>query len=270
MSASAPKVHATAIVENGARIGQGAQIGPYCWVGADVEIGDHVVLHSHVVVAGRTRLGARSTVFPFAVLGHPPQDLKYKGEPSELLIGARCRIREHVTMNPGTRGGEMLTRMGDDCLVMAGVHIAHDCELGSHVILVNHSIIGGHVRIGDYAILGGASAVHQFVRIGAHAIVGGVSAVDSDVIPYGSAMGNRAYIAGLNLVGLRRRGFTRESIHELQKAYRLLFGDEGTHQERLGDVEELFGGNALVSEVLNFVRAESPRPLARPRSDHGP
>ena len=269
MSAREPELHPTAIVEDGARVGAGTRIGPHCWIGAEVEIGDNVVLHSHVVVAGRTRLGADTVVFPFAVLGHPPQDLKYKGEPSQLILGVRCCIREHVTMNPGTRGGGMVTRIGDDCLAMAGAHIAHDCQVGNHVIFVNHAAVGGHVSIGDYAILGGVSAVHQYVRIGAHAMIGAMSAVDSDIIPYGSAMGNRAYLIGLNLIGLRRRGFLRDDVHQLRKAYRLLFGDEGTHQERLGDVDELFGKNPLVAEMVRFVRVGSTRPLARPRAGHG-
>jgi len=265
-----PEIHPTAIIEEGAVIGDGSIIGAFCSIGRNVELGNNCVLHSHVVISGRTKLGNDTIVFPFAVLGHIPQDLKYEGESSELLIGPGCQIREHVTMHPGTKGGGMVTRIGNDCLIMAGAHIAHDCQVGNSVILVNHSALGGHVVIGDYAIIGGLAAVHQFVRIGAHAIVGGMSGVDSDVIPYGSVMGDRAHLAGLNLVGLKRRDFTRDQIHELQKAYRLLFGQEGTFQERLDDVDELFRDNKLVQELVTFARIDSPRSLTRPQSDRGP
>ena len=163
----------------------------------------------------------------------------------------------------------MITRVGDDCLIMVGAHIAHDCQIGNHVILVNNAALGGHVSVGDHAIIGALSGVHQFVRIGAHAMVGGMSAVDSDVIPYGSVIGERARLGGLNLVGLKRRGFSRDDIHELQKAYRLLFGQEGTFQERLDDVDDLFRKNGLVQELVGFVRAESSRSLTQPDSDRG-
>ncbi|MBM3557877.1 MAG: acyl-ACP--UDP-N-acetylglucosamine O-acyltransferase, partial [Alphaproteobacteria bacterium] len=187
-------IHPTAVIENGAKIAEGVEIGPFCHVGARVELGPQVKLKSHVVVAGRTRIGAGTVVFPFASIGHQPQDLKYAGEDSELVVGARCLIREHVTMNPGTKGGGMLTQVGDDCLFMAGAHVAHDCRIGNHVILVNHATLGGHVTIQDYAILGGLSAVHQFARIGKHAMVGGMTGVENDVIPYGSVIGNRAHL----------------------------------------------------------------------------
>jgi len=263
------EVHPTAVVNDGARIGDGAEVGPFCSIGPEVEIGECCALHSHVVLAGRTQLGANSIVYPFAVLGHIPQDLKYEGEHSRLEIGERCRIREHVTIHSGTRGGGMITRVGDDCLIMVGAHIAHDCQIGNHVILVNNAALGGHVSVGDHAIIGALSGVHQFVRIGAHAMVGGMSAVDSDVIPYGSVIGERARLGGLNLVGLKRRGFSRDDIHELQKAYRLLFGQEGTFQERLDDVDDLFRKNGLVQELVGFVRAESSRSLTQPDSDRG-
>ena len=258
-------VHPTAVVAPGARLGAGTRIGPFCRIDAEVEIGPNAILHSHVVVAGRTRIGPNVEIFPFACVGHAPQDLKYSGEQSELVIGARCKIREHVTIHPGTRGGGMLTTIGDDCLIMAGAHVAHDCKVGNHVILVNNCTLGGHVVIGDHAILGGMSGVHQFVRIGAHAMIGGMSAVESDVIPFGTVMGERAHLAGLNLVGLKRRGFEREAIHDLQKAYRMLFGEEGTFQERLADVREEFGGNALVEEVIGFIKAQADRALCQPK-----
>ena len=264
-----PEVHPTAVIEDGARIGPGARVGAFCHIGSEVEIGPNATLHSHVAIAGRTRIGADVQVFPFACIGHAPQDLKYAGEPSVLVIGARCRIREHVTMHPGTQGGGMETRVGDDCLIMAGAHVAHDCKVGDHVILVNSATLGGHVVVGHHAIVGALAGVHQFVRIGAHAMIGGMSAVESDVIPFGTVMGERAHLAGLNLVGLKRRSFSRDAIHELQKAYRLLFGDEGTFQERVADVQKEFGGNDLVDELLEFLCAPSERSICQPKAARG-
>lgn len=260
-------IHPTAIVDRKARLGAGVKIGAYCIVDGDVELGDNVELVSHVVVVGRTRMGSDTIVYPFASIGHRPQDMKYRGEPSTLEIGARNVIREHVTMNPGTEGGGMVTRVGDDCLFMVASHVAHDCQLGDHVVMANNATLGGHVSVGSWAILGGLAAVHQFVRIGRHAIVGGMSGVEHDVIPYGSVMGDRARLAGLNLVGLKRRGFDRETIHDLRRAFRLLFADEGTMAERLSDVAELFNGNEPVMDILNFIQVESARPICQPRAD---
>jgi UDP-N-acetylglucosamine acyltransferase len=259
-------IHPTAIVEPGASIGADVVIGPYCCVGGEAELADRVQLHSHVVVTGRTKVGPDTHIFPFASIGHPPQDLKYKGEPSTLEIGRNNVIREHVTMNPGTEGGGMITRVGDDCLFMVGSHVAHDCRIGNHVIMANNATLGGHVEIGDFAILGGLSAVHQFVRIGRHAMIGGMSGVEQDVIPYGSVMGDRARLSGLNIVGLKRRGFTRENIHALRTAYRLLFAQEGAITERLDDVVEMFEGNETVMEIVAFMRAASSRGVCQPKS----
>ena len=203
----AASIHATAIVEDGARIGEGVTIGPYCAVGPEVEIGDGAVLEAHAVVGGRTRLGPDTHVYPFASVGQRPQDLKYAGEPSELVVGEGTVIREHATLHPGTAGGRMQTRVGAHCMIMVGSHVAHDCRIGDHVILTNNATLGGHVVIDDHAIVGGMSAIHQFVRIGAHAMVGGMTGVENDVIPYGSVVGNRAYLSGLNIIGLKRRGF---------------------------------------------------------------
>jgi UDP-N-acetylglucosamine acyltransferase len=261
------RIHATAIVDRAAKLGKGVVVGPYCSIGAQVELGPGVVLESHVVVAGRTTVGEGTHVFPFASIGHPPQDLKYAGEASELVIGKRNLIRESVTMNPGTKGGGMITRVGDDCLFMANCHVGHDCQIGNHVVLVNSVALGGHIVLGDYAIVGGNSAVHQFVRIGKHAIVGGMTGVEHDVIPYGSVIGNRAHLAGLNLVGLKRRGFGREDIHKLRTAYRLLFAPEGTLQERLEDVAPMFAESALVQEVVDFIREPSQRGVCQPHPD---
>jgi UDP-N-acetylglucosamine acyltransferase len=258
-------IHATAIVEPGARLGENTIVGPYCHVGPHVELGDEVALISHVVVAGRTRIGARSMVYPFAAIGHPPQALKYKGEPSELVIGENCIIREHVTMHPGTAFGNMLTQVGNDCLFMVGVHIAHDCVVGNNVVMANNATLGGHVQVGDFAIFGGLAAVHQFVRIGRHAMIGGMSGVEGDVIPYGSVMGDRARLSGLNIVGLKRRGFSREVIHALRNAYRLLFAQEGTMAERLLDVAELFHDNNPVMDIIEFIKADSSRSICQPK-----
>ncbi len=262
-------VHPSAVVDAAARLGDGVRIGPFCCVGPEVELGDNVTLVSHVVVDGITSIGAGTTVYPFAVLGTPPQDLKYKGERSKLLIGRDNRIREHVTMNPGTEGGGMVTQVGDSCLFMVGAHVAHDCQLGDSIILANNATLAGHVVVGDFAILGGLSAVHQFVRIGHHAMIGGMSGVENDVIPFGLVMGDRARLSGLNLVGLERRGFGREAIQVLRAAYRMLFGPEGTLQERVDEVERSFSENAAVSEVVAFMRTKSSRAVCQPRSGNG-
>ena len=260
-------IHPTAIVEPGANIDDGVIIGPYCIVGADVSLGEGVELVSHIVITGRTEIGPRSRAFPFASIGHRPQDLKYRGEPSRLEIGADTVIREHVTVNPGTEGGGMLTRIGDRCLLMVGVHVAHDCLIGDGVIMANNATLGGHVSIDDFAVLGGMSAVHQFVRIGRHAMIGGMSGVENDVIPYGSVMGNRAYLSGLNIVGLKRRSFSRDVIHDLRKAYRLLFAEEGTMAERLDDVAEEFSGVDPVMDIVEFIRSDSTRAICQPNLD---
>ena len=264
---TAPTIHPTAIVEPGAEIGPGAVVGPFCCVGPHVVLGSRVALRSHVSVDGRTEIGAGTMVYPFASIGHQPQDLKYRGEPSRLVIGVHNVIREHVTMNPGTEGGGMVTRIGDRCLFMVGAHVAHDCRVGDRVILVNNATLAGHVSVDDYAILGGLSAVHQFVRVGRHAMVGGMSGVESDVIPYGSALGNRAHLSGLNVVGLKRRGFSYTTIHEMRKAYRLLFAEEGTMAERLTDVAEEFHGVEPVMEIVDFMRADSSRAICQPAQD---
>lgn len=262
-------IHPTAVIAAGARLGARVTIGPYCVIGPHVELGDDVTLRSHVVVEGHTSIGDGSTVFPFASLGTPPQDLKFKGEPSRLEIGKRNSIREHATMNPGTAGGGMLTRTGDDCLLMIGIHVAHDCQLGNHVIMANNATLGGHVHIGDWAFIGGLAAIHQFVRIGAHAIVGGMSGVENDIIPYGSAFGDRARLRGLNLVGLQRRNFSRDDIHTLRTAYRLMFAQEGTLAERLADVEDLYRDNAVVMEIVEFIRGQSSRSILQPKGPNG-
>ena len=246
-----------------------AAVGPYCVVSAGVTLGENVKLHSHVVVGGNTIVGDGCEIFPFASVGLPPQDKKYQGETSRLEIGRNCTIREHVTINPGTEGGGKLTRIGDDCLLLVGAHVAHDCQIGNSVILVNHATLGGHCRIDDYAILGGLSAVHQFVRIGESGFVGGMSGVENDIIPFGSAIGNRAALGGLNIVGLTRRGFSREAVHQLRRAYRTLFGPEGTLKERMADVEEEFAGDENVGKIIAFIREGGDRAICTPRARNG-
>ncbi|MEQ8503740.1 MAG: acyl-ACP--UDP-N-acetylglucosamine O-acyltransferase [Rhodospirillales bacterium] len=257
-------IHPTAVVHEGAELGADVKIGPYSVVGPNVRLGDGVELLSHVVVEGHTQVGSHTRVFPFTSLGHQPQDLKFKGEVSQLVIGANNMIREHVTMNPGTEGGGLETRVGNNCLFMVGAHVAHDCQIADNVILVNNATLAGHVSIEEWAIVGGLSAVHQFVRIGRHAMIGGMSGVTQDVIPYGSITGNRAKLEGLNLVGLKRRNFDRDTIHALRQAYRLIFAQEGTMAERLDDVAELFGDNQPVMEIVEFIRSDSSRSICQP------
>ncbi len=257
-------IHETAIVDPKAKLGLDVQIGPYCVVGPDVQLSDAVRLVAHVVVDGRTIIGARTVIYPFASIGQRPQDLKYHGEESSLVVGENNQIREHVTMNPGTEGGGMITRVGDNGLYMVGVHIAHDCQIGNSVVMANNATLAGHVHVGDFAVIGGLAAVHQFVRIGAHAMIGGMSGVESDVIPFGMVKGDRAYLAGLNIVGLERRGFGREDIHALRSAYRMLFSKEGTMAERLEDVIAHYGAQKLVGDMIGFVRMRTSRALCQP------
>jgi UDP-N-acetylglucosamine acyltransferase len=258
-------IHPTAILEPGAKLGDGVRIGPFCTVGAEVELGDGCELLSHVAVAGRTSIGPRTRIFPFASIGHQPQDLKYKGESSRLVIGAQCIIREGVTMNPGTTGGGMLTTVGDECAFLANSHVGHDCHVGNHVIFSNNVMLAGHCAVGDYAILGGGAAVIQFARVGAHSFLGGMSGLENDLIPYGMALGNRAHLSGLNIIGLQRRGFSREDVHSLRRAYRLLFADEGTLMERVADVAEEYREHPIVQEIVAFIRAGGKRSLCTPR-----
>ncbi len=261
-------IHETALVDAKAQLDDSVTVGPYCVVGADVKLGANVTLNSHVVVVGRTEVGENTAVYPFASIGHCPQDLKYQGEPSTLVIGSNNTIREHVTMNPGTEGGGMVTRVGDGCLFMVGSHVAHDCQLGDGVIMANNATLAGHVEVGDYVVLGGLCAVHQFVRIGRHAMIGGMSGVEGDVIPYGSVMGNRAVLSGLNIVGLKRRGFSRDNIHDLRTAYRLLFAQEGTLSGRVEDVAEMFKNSDPVMEIVSFIRGDSSRAVIQPEIEH--
>lgn len=260
----AAKIHPSAYVEAGARIGPGCEIGPFCLVGAEVVLGAGVVLKSHVVVTGDTHIGDETVIFPFAVIGEIPQDLKYAGEKTQLRIGARNRIREHVTMNPGTDHGGGETRIGDDGLFMAGCHIAHDSQIGDRVIVVNNSAIAGHVVLEDEVIIGGLSGVHQFVRIGRGAIIGALSMVTNDVLPFGLVQGPRAGLDGLNLVGLKRRGVAREDITALRVAFQTLKDGEGTFNERAARLAEESDSD-YVQQMVGFVLGQSGRSFLTPR-----
>lgn len=261
------EIHPTAIVAKGAELAEGVSVGPFCVVGEQVRLGAGTRLMSHVVIEGRTELGAGNTVHAFAVLGGPPQHLAYAGEPTQLVIGDNNVIREHVTMNIGTVRGGGVTRVGSNGFFMIESHVGHDCVLGDHVLLTKQATLGGHCLIGDYVIVGGLAAVHQFTRVGRHAMIGGLAAVVKDVIPYGSVWGNHAHLEGLNLVGLKRRGFSRESINTLRAAYRLLFADEGTFQERLADTVETYASSPEVMEIIDFIRADANRPLCLPERE---
>ena len=264
-----PQIHPTAVVAPGARLAEDVVVGPYCIIGEDVALGPRVALGAHTVVAGRTTIGEGTRLFPFASIGLEPQDLKYRGEKSDLVIGSNNTIREYVTMNPGTAGGGMITRVGDGCLFMVGAHVAHDCQIGDHIVMANNATLAGHVVVGDYAILGGLCAIHQYVRIGRHAMIGGMSGVERDVIPYGQVMGDRARLYGLNVIGMQRRGFSREDIQGLRNAYQFLFAADGTLSDRVAEAAERFGGIGPVDDVIEFIRADSSRAICQPKGANG-
>ena len=257
-------VHPTAVVADGAGIAADVEIGPYCVIGGNVNLGKGCKLHSHVVIDGHTRLGSGNEVFPFAVLGLPPQHTQYKGENSTLEIGDNNIIRESVTMHPGTKVGSMKTVIGSNNMFFAASHVAHDCVIGDNVILTNDSMLGGHVEIDDFAYVGGNSAIKQFTRIGKHAMVSGMTGVTADVIPYGMVFGSKACLTGLNLVGMRRRGISREQVGVLRKAYRMLFAPEGTFNERFEEVREIYGGDSEVAAILDFIEEGGDKPLCQP------
>ena len=256
-------IHASAIVEPGAVIGAGAQIGPFCVIGAHVRLHDGVVVKSHAIVTGDTEIGAETQIFPFANIGDIPQDLKYRGEKGQLIVGKRNRIREGVTMNIGTDGGGRITRVGDDCLFMTGSHVGHDAQVGDRVILANHAALAGHCIVEDDVIIGGLSGIHQFVRLGHGAIIGAVTMVTNDVIPYGLVQGPRGVLDGLNLVGLKRKGISRADINELRAAFQTLAQGEGSFAERARSLADS-SDNALVAEVAAFILADSDRSFLTP------
>lgn len=261
--AASAQVHPSSHVETGATVGEGCRIGPFCLIGAGVTLGPGVEVKSHAVVTGDTTVGAGTVIFPFATIGEVPQDLKFKGEKSSLVIGARNRIREHVTINLGTEGGGGVTRVGDDCLLMAGSHVAHDCQIGNRVILVNNAALAGHCVLEDDVIVGGLSGVHQFVRIGRGAMIGAVTMVTADVIPHGLVQGPRGTLDGLNLVGLKRRGAPRAEIAALRDLLEAL--SQGAFRETARARAEAGPDSPLVREVLDFILGPSDRSFLTPR-----
>jgi UDP-N-acetylglucosamine acyltransferase len=257
-------IHATAIIHDDAKIGENVQIGPFCTIGPDVTLGDNVHLVSHVSLTGTTSIGADCVLYPFVSMGHPPQDFKHKGGDVSITIGERCTFRENVNIHPGTDTGKPVTRIGNDCYFMVGTHLAHEGQMGNHVVVSNGAQIGGNVSIGDYVVLGGLCAIHQHTRIGNYAFIGGMATVTRDVIPYGFVLGNMAHLAGLNVVGLKRRGFSKDQIKQLRSAYRLMFAAEGTFVERLDDAQNLYKDHELVQEIIAFIRSQKDRSICLP------
>ena len=261
------KIHPTAIVSTGAQLGDNVEIGAYSIIGADVKIGEGTSIKSHVVIEGDTTIGKNNEIFPFATIGLAPQDLKFKDEKSKVVIGDNNKIREHVTIHLGTQDGAMVTTIGSNCLLMVGVHIAHDCVVGDYVILANNATLAGHVEIGDHVVIGGLSAVHQFARIGKGAMIGGMSGVEHDVIPNGLVMGERASLAGLNIVGMKRRGIARDDIHALRNFFKQVFVAGKTNFSlRVEEAAQSFSSPA-VKDVAEFVKSESSRSFCQPKGD---
>jgi len=258
-------IHPTAIVEDGARLGADVTVGAFSVVGRDVVLEDGVSLDAHVMIRGRTTIGARTRVASFAVIGGEAQDLSYKGEETAVVIGPDSIVREHVTIHRGTARGRGVTTLGAHCFVMIGAHVAHDCLIGEHVILTNQATLGGHSEIGDYAILGGLVGVQQRSRIGAHSFIGGMTGISRDVVPFVMATGRFARLAGINVVGLKRRGYDKATLHALHLAYRLFFASQGPRSERLAALAEQFGTVPAVVDLIDFIRASGNRPLALPR-----
>ncbi|MDR1561044.1 MAG: acyl-ACP--UDP-N-acetylglucosamine O-acyltransferase [Holosporaceae bacterium] len=258
-------IHQTAIISPSAKIGKNVKIGAYSIISDDVELKNNVEILSHVCISGRTCVGEGTKIFPFATIGYRPQDLKYDGELSTLIIGKNNSIREYVTMHPGTSGGIMKTVVGDNNLFMIGVHIAHDCEIGNNIIMGNNATLGGHVKIEDNAIIGGLAAVHQHVRIGRNAIIGGMSGVERDVIPYGAVKGGRAHLYGINLIGLKRAGVKKHEIIALRKAYDVIFLNTGTISDNIKIVEEVIENNSYVNDLINFMKQDTERSFCLPK-----
>ena len=258
-------IHKTAIVDNKAKVSNSVNIGAYCVIGPNVEIGKDVVIHSHVNISGHTKIGNGNKIYPFASIGNDPQDLKYQGEETQLEIGDNNKIREYVTINPGTKGGGGLTKVGNNCLFMVSAHIAHDCFVGNNVILANNVPLGGHAHIDDNAIIGGNSAVQQFTRVGKSAMIGGMCGVVRDIIPYGIVQGNRSVLYGLNLIGLRRKNIPNKEIMILSDAYKEIFKNENL-TENLNNLSKDFRSNKLVAEVIKFIEQDKKRPICTPFS----
>ncbi len=255
----------TAIINSKAKISSSAKIGPYSVIGPNVEIGDDVLIHSHVNISGNTKIGKGNQIFPFAVIGSDPQDLKYNGEETKIVIGDNNKIREYVTIHPGTSGGGGITKIGDNCLFMISSHIAHDCDVRNNVIIANNVPLGGHVVIEDNVVIGGNSAVQQFTRIGQMAMIGGMTGVLHDVIPYGLSIGNRNYLQGLNLIGLRRANYENKDILGLSEAYKEIFATKNL-TENLSKLNGTFKENPLVKKVIEFINKDKKRSICTPFS----
>ena len=258
-------IHKTAIIDSKAKISENVKVGPYTVIGPNVEIGENTEIYSHVNISGYTKIGKNNKIYPFASIGNDPQDLKYGGEKTNLEIGDSNKIREYVTINPGTKGGGGLTKIGNNCLFMVSAHIAHDCLVGNNVILANNVPLGGHANVDDYAIIGGNSAVQQFTRVGKSAMIGGMCGVVRDVIPYGIAHGNRSILQGLNLIGLRRNNIPNKEILILSEAYKEIFKSENL-TENLSNLSNEFKDNVLVAEVVGFIEKDKKRPICTPFS----
>ena len=259
-------IHNSSIIDKKAKIGKNVKIGPFCYIGPKVQISNDVELISNVHIEGNTKLGQGTKIFPFASIGTEPQDLKYKGESNSLEIGENNVIREYVTINPGTIGGGGKTVIGNNCLLMISSHIAHDCNIGNNVVIANNVPLGGHVTIEDSVVIGGNSAVQQFTRIGRLAMIGGMTGVLKDVIPFGLSFGNRNYLRGINIIGLKRKKYDNKKIMELDKAYKKIFSSKNLH-ENLSKINGEYKGNDLVTEVTNFIAKDKKRPICTPQSE---
>jgi len=259
-------IHNSSVIDKKAKIGKNVKVGPFCYIGPKVQIGDNIELSSNVHIEGSTKLGQGTKIFPFASIGTQPQDLKYKGEANSLEIGENNIIREYVTINPGTEGGGGKTVIGNNCLLMISSHIAHDCNIGNNVVIANNVPLGGHVTIEDSVVIGGNSAVQQFTRIGRLAMIGGMTGVLKDVIPFGLSFGNRNYLRGINIVGLKRKKYDNKKIMELDKAYKKIFSSKNLH-ENLSKINGEYKGNDLVTEVINFIAKDKRRPICTPQSE---
>ena len=259
-------IHNSSVIEKGAKIAKNVKIGPFCYIGAKVQISDGVELSSNVHIEGNTKIGKETRIFPFASIGTSPQDLKYKGEKNSLEIGENNTIREYVTINPGTEGGGGKTVIGNNCLFMISSHVAHDCNIGNDVVVANNVPLGGHVTVEDSVVIGGNSAVQQFTRIGRLAMIGGMTGVLKDVIPFGLSFGNRNYLRGINIIGLKRKKYENKKIMELDTAFKKIFSSKNLH-ENLSKINGEYKGNDLVVEVINFISKDKKRPICTPNSN---
>ena len=259
-------IHSTAIVDSKAKVALSVNIGPYTIIGPNVEIGEDVIIYPHVNISGNTKIGKGNKIYPFASIGNDPQDLKYNGEETKLIIGDNNKIREYVTINPGTEGGGGLTKIGNNCLFMISSHIAHDCYVGNNAIIANNVPLGGHAIIEDNVVIGGNSAVQQFTRIGRLAMIGGMTGVLKDVIPFGLSFGNRNYLRGINIIGLKRKKYDNKKIMELDAAFNKIFSSKNLH-ENLSKINGEYKGNDLVAEVINFISKDKKRPICTPHSE---